>query len=83
MALLEQGGRAAAEPLRADCRVVWDRQPFTPNLCMQEPRLDELPAIAKSVNNRDEAIKHGLTLQGTRYEVNLGKRVLGDTAAHT
>eukprot|EP00983_Pelagomonas_calceolata_P024253 764299-Pelagomonas_calceolata.AAC.2 len=33
------------------------------------PKLNELPAIAKSVDNRDEAIKHGLTLQGTRYEV--------------
>jgi len=35
----------------------------------QEPRVSELPALAKSVESREDSIKHGLTLQGVRYEV--------------
>jgi hypothetical protein len=29
----------------------------------------ELKAIAASLEDRDEAIKHGVVIQGTRYEV--------------
>ena len=35
----------------------------------QDPPQHELPAIAKSLDSRDDAIKHGLVLQGVRYEV--------------
>lgn len=43
----------------------------TPATTLQ-PRLSELPAIAKTLDNREEAIKGGLTVQGIRYEVCAG-----------